>query len=204
MGAQVDAQVEGQGIIARFDTPQHVGAVKRPGMWPAIDVLGDMKDRPFPVVHVERHRHRAHGAEHLLERGIPAKSDSSARQTNAGRTIVWTHSPTRRASTEWNGNGFTGRDLHEIPEAWDTFIEARRRVVAGAAEADWGLMLCNDGVGPMITAGVQTGGHAVPEEVAIVGVDNDEPICAICDPPLTSVDRITKKWDTRRPHCSIA
>jgi LacI family transcriptional regulator len=28
---------------------------------------------------------------------------------------------------------------------------------------------------------------AVPEEVAIVGVDNDETLCSICDPPLSSV-----------------
>src|SRR2546425_896894 len=39
-----------------------------------------------------------------------------------------------------------------------------------------------------ITQACRQAGIAVPEEVAIVGVDNDEPICAICDPPLTSVD----------------
>src|SRR5207237_9564748 len=51
-----------------------------------------------------------------------------------------------------------------------------------------GLMLCNDGVGPMITQACRQAGMAVPEEGAIVGVDNEEPICASCDPPLSSVD----------------
>ena len=27
----------------------------------------------------------------------------------------------------------------------------------------------------------------VPEEAAIIGVDNEEVLCAMCDPPLTSV-----------------
>src|SRR6185312_7266444 len=30
-------------------------------------------------------------------------------------------------------------------------------------------------------------GLAVPEKVAVIGVDNDEPLCNLCDPPLTSV-----------------
>src|SRR5262249_21624364 len=28
---------------------------------------------------------------------------------------------------------------------------------------------------------------AVPEEVAVIGVDNDEDLCRLCDPPLSSV-----------------
>jgi LacI family transcriptional regulator len=38
-----------------------------------------------------------------------------------------------------------------------------------------------------VTQACRQAGVAVPEEVAIVGVDNDDPLCAICDPPLSSV-----------------
>src|SRR5262249_51186652 len=78
-------------------------------------------------------------------------------------------------------------NIYEIEEAFTAFIDHA---------ADWitkqpkplGLMLCNDTFGPPMTQACRQAGVAVPEEVAIIGVDNDEPICAICDPPLTSVD----------------
>jgi LacI family transcriptional regulator len=50
-----------------------------------------------------------------------------------------------------------------------------------------GLMLCYDAIGPAVTQACRQVGVAVPEEVAIIGVDNDDPLCAICDPPLSSV-----------------
>ena len=31
-------------------------------------------------------------------------------------------------------------------------------------------------------------GYRVPDEVAVVGVDNDEPLCELAIPPLTSID----------------
>jgi LacI family transcriptional regulator len=40
----------------------------------------------------------------------------------------------------------------------------------------------------MITQACRRVGLAVPEEVAIIGVDNDQPICAICDPPRTRIN----------------
>ena len=31
-------------------------------------------------------------------------------------------------------------------------------------------------------------GIVVPDEVAIIGVDNDDVLCEMCDPPLSSID----------------
>src|SRR6185295_93162 len=50
-----------------------------------------------------------------------------------------------------------------------------------------GLMLCADRIGPLITQACREANVLVPEEVAMIGVDNDEPLCEICDPPLSSV-----------------
>jgi LacI family transcriptional regulator len=50
-----------------------------------------------------------------------------------------------------------------------------------------GIMACNDVRGKEVLDGCSHCGLAVPEEVAIVGVDNDELLCELCDPPLTSV-----------------
>src|SRR5206468_12397359 len=73
-----------------------------------------------------------------------------------------------------------------LAESWDAFIDEATQWVIQQPKP-MGLMLCYDQIGPPVTQACREAGVAVPEEVAIVGVDNDEPICAICDPPLTSV-----------------
>ncbi len=39
---------------------------------------------------------------------------------------------------------------------------------------------------------------SVPEEIAILGVDNDEQLCAFADPPLSSIKPTHDKRDTKR------
>jgi LacI family transcriptional regulator len=50
-----------------------------------------------------------------------------------------------------------------------------------------GVMACNDIRGQYVLDACQRGNLAVPEEIAVIGVDNDEVLCEICDPPLSSV-----------------
>jgi LacI family transcriptional regulator len=50
-----------------------------------------------------------------------------------------------------------------------------------------GVMGCNDDRGALIIDACKLVGLKVPDEVAVVGVDNDELICDLCTPPLSSV-----------------
>jgi LacI family transcriptional regulator len=50
-----------------------------------------------------------------------------------------------------------------------------------------GIMTCNDDRGQHVTEACAIAGLKVPYEVAIVGVDNDDQICDVCYPPLSSV-----------------
>ena len=50
-----------------------------------------------------------------------------------------------------------------------------------------GLMACNDPRGQMVLETCRRLGLPVPDQVAVIGVDNDEPICEISSPSLTSV-----------------
>lgn len=52
-----------------------------------------------------------------------------------------------------------------------------------------GLMTCNDSRALQILEACRKAGLRVPEDVAVVGVDNEEAICPFTDPPLTSVDQ---------------
>jgi len=55
------------------------------------------------------------------------------------------------------------------------------------------LMTCDDNQGNHI---IEAAGHAgirIPEEIAVLGVDNDEMICDLSDPPLSSIELDTEK-----------
>lgn len=48
-------------------------------------------------------------------------------------------------------------------------------------------MACNDDRGQHVIEACKIAELHIPEDVAVIGVDNDDLICDLCDPPLTSV-----------------
>jgi LacI family transcriptional regulator len=56
-----------------------------------------------------------------------------------------------------------------------------------------GLMACNDMRGYQVLSACRTIGAPVPDEVAVIGVDNEEVVCDLADPPLSSVVPATER-----------
>jgi LacI family transcriptional regulator len=50
-----------------------------------------------------------------------------------------------------------------------------------------GVLAANDRLGQRLLTAARRGGIRVPEELAVVGVDDERGTCEICDPPLSSV-----------------
>ena len=50
-----------------------------------------------------------------------------------------------------------------------------------------GVMACNDMRGQQVLDACRATGLASPEEIAVIGADNDEVLCNLSDPPLSSV-----------------
>ncbi|MDR2361399.1 MAG: DNA-binding transcriptional regulator [Prevotellaceae bacterium] len=55
------------------------------------------------------------------------------------------------------------------------------------------LMTCDDNQGHHIAELCKLCGIKIPEEVALLGVDNDESICTLSDPPLSSINQAVEK-----------
>ncbi|KAB7731331.1 helix-turn-helix domain-containing protein [Rudanella paleaurantiibacter] len=49
------------------------------------------------------------------------------------------------------------------------------------------LLACDDRLGQHITEACRHSGIRIPDEVAVLGVDNDETLCELSDPPLSSI-----------------
>ena len=56
-----------------------------------------------------------------------------------------------------------------------------------------GLFACNDDQGRRVLNACQAAGIAVPEDVAVLGVDDDELLCELCRPPMSSIALATEK-----------
>jgi LacI family transcriptional regulator len=175
---------KGSGVIGRLGTDAMVAAVRHAGV-PVVDLLGQHSEGIFPQILPDDAAIGRLAAEHLIERGFRNFGFIGWRHANwsdlrcSGFTEVLAARGFECADFELSG-------FFDLPEAWDSFLEQAAKWIR-AQPKPLGLMLCYDQIGPPVTQACREVGVAVPEEVAIVGVDNDEPICTICDPPLTSV-----------------
>jgi LacI family transcriptional regulator len=175
---------QGNGILGRLETDAIIEAVRQARV-PTVHLLGVRPGLPFPEVLPDHTAIGKMAAEHLLERGF--------RQFGF---IGWHHEAWSELRRKAFKKTVTDRgcecavlqmpNFSQLPESWDSFI---------VEVTDWirhqpkplGLMLCYDHIGPPVTQACREAGVAVPEEVAIVGVDDEEAVCEICDPPLSSV-----------------
>ena len=65
-----------------------------------------------------------------------------------------------------------------------------------AALAEWlrglpkpvALLACSDLRGQQVVTVCDQAGIVVPDEVAVLGIDNDDVLCELCNPPLSSID----------------
>jgi LacI family transcriptional regulator len=176
---------DGDGIIVRVQSPRIAAGVEATGI-PAVDVLGVVEDAQLPLVHVNDRAVAAMAAEHLRERGfrhfayfgICGENWSTRRREAFSRAV---------------GAQQGGLAVCELPRRSMESSDWERQE---NALADWvralpkptGIMVCSDQVGQHLLEACRRAAVAVPDDVAVVGVDNDEPLCEVCHPPLSSVN----------------
>jgi LacI family transcriptional regulator len=71
--------------------------------------------------------------------------------------------------------------------SWEKEHDALKKWLL-ALDKPVGLMACNDDYARDILTACQSVGIRIPDEIAILGVDNEELTCRICTPPLSSVN----------------
>ena len=74
---------------------------------------------------------------------------------------------------------------HYKPSALTRWLKSLPKPVA--------LMTCDDNLGNHITEASRQIKIKIPEEIAVLGVDNDEMLCELSDPPLSSIGLDTEK-----------
>lgn len=181
---------KGRGIIARLENDDILGVIRRLKV-PAVFLRRVDPGAKIPCILTDNAAVSRLGYEHLKERGFHhfafcgfnGADYSDERQQEFVRLVSAAGLPCHVYSdTPWSKRHNTAN--YEIQGMKD-----------GAQVASWisqlpkpvGLMACNDMRGQQILDACRATGVAVPEEVAVIGVDNDEVLCNLAEPPLSSV-----------------
>lgn len=176
---------KGDGIIARIQTRQ-MAKVLAASRIPVIDVLGVVPNLPFPLVHVDNGAIARMAVKHLLERGfgrfgyfgIEGENWSEQRYASLCATVagVQREVPVYRLPRDVQGR-----------RSWERAVDKLARWVADLPKPT-GILVCSDQRGPQFLEACRRADVSVPDEIAVIGVDNDEPLCEVCLPSLSSIE----------------
>ncbi len=189
---------KGSGIIARIANGSVAKQIARLRL-PTVDLVGRHDLQDVPVVISDHHAISKLAADHLLGRGL----NHFAFCGYAG-----VHYSERRLKSfvEYLGKlghtvrTYTGRRIHRNFDV--SVVDIDRDSPARTGDlAMWlkslpkpvGLMVGGDYRGHQVLNLCAECGIIVPDEVAVIGVDNDEVLCDLCDPPLTSIALNSRK-----------
>ena len=185
---------KGTGIIARVRSPEMAKVIRRTGLPFVASSLDESRPRgradKFGEIRTNSVAIGQMAAAHLMERNLPhyafcgfLESAWSARREDGFSQCLKEHGFPYQAHRIELANWL--RRPHWI-ENWEdeqaTLVDWLRSLPKPV-----GLMACNDICGREVLQACAAAGLGVPEEVAVMGVDNDELICELSSPPLSSV-----------------
>jgi len=128
------------------------------------------------------------GAEHLLHCGFKHFAFCGYSKTSIERT-AWSEIRRDFFSQRIREAGF-GNPAHHVWSAIPMDWSNERRLMASWLKSlpqPVGLMACNDDCGQRVMDACKLAGLSVPDRVGVIGADNDEVVCGLTDPPLSSV-----------------
>ena len=165
---------------------------------PVIDVLGTAQFPGVPGFDTDAVAVSTLAADFLLRagfrhfaycgfRGIPFSDRREAAFINQmkehGLTVrVFSSRPSDSPDSHIQAVEQRGMGMDEVIAAW---LLKQPRPLA--------LFACNDIRAQQMLNVCREQGIKVPEEIAVIGVDNDDVLCNLCEPPLTSIEPDTER-----------
>jgi LacI family transcriptional regulator len=175
-------KINADGIIIREPAPYQIKQFMKLGI-PLI-ISPNLMNPKIPTILTNAEKIGQLAAEHLLDRGFKNFAYCGFKE------MEW--SKKRHKSFAQN--------IEQRNYTVDTFFAAIRKMINPkekdqAKLAHWlaslpkpvGLLACNDDMGRIILDACKSSGFSVPEQIAVVGVDDDELTCELTDPPLSSI-----------------
>ena len=185
---------EGDGIIADFDDPS-IARIVIQSRLPAVGFGGGYGWHPpsaqIPYFYTNNRQIAALAADHLLERGFKSLAYCGYPRTSingwsAEREQAFIDRVQQRGLTVavFHGRHRRSHQWAAMQRALSAWLQALPKPV--------GIMTANDNRGRHVLEACRTCDLRVPDQVAVIGVDNDELLCQLSSPPLSSVEQGAK------------
>ncbi len=183
---------QGDGVIARIENEELLEEIRKLDL-PVVDLFEHRSAEGIPGV-ITDNRAIAHlAADHLIERGLehfaycglPGIYSSEAR----GECFVEYLKQAGYEVSVYDNPQLSGSSFISTSEDYELRCEETVASWVSSLPKPVGLMACNDLRAHQVLMACSDRSIAVPEELAVIGVDNDELICELCHPPLTSIEQ---------------
>jgi LacI family transcriptional regulator len=176
------ANWDGNGIIARIENKAIAEALRSLSM-PIIDMSAARLIPSLPWFETDDGAIAHLAAEHLLERGFKnfgyAGDDRFNWSKWRGEHFQNCIQAAGHRCSVYKGSAGKAGDENERIDSLAEWIRSLPKPV--------GVMACYDFTGQQVLDACRRIDVAVPDEVAVIGVDNDDLLCELSDPPLSSV-----------------
>lgn len=175
---------KGDGVICRKTTPQLAEMLARTNV-PLVDVSDCDPALGAPRISSDDQAIGRLAADHLLERGFRhfAFAGFSGQVWSIGRLAGFT---ARLAERGHDARIFESPWIGPEARTWEREQQQITKWLSGLPRP-LGLMACNDQRGQHVLDACQRLNVDVPEQVAVIGCDDDAVLCNLCHPPLSSV-----------------
>lgn len=170
----------GDGVIARIENPRIAEKIKELGL-PAVDLSAARLLPDLPCVETDDARIAEMAVDHLVSRGLKNLAFCGDER------FAWSIKRREWFRIRVAELGFASHEFDLAPTG--TIAQDR------AALTRWirslpkpiGILSCYDIAGQEVLESCKSAGFAVPDEVAVLGIDNDELICSLTSPPMSSI-----------------
>jgi LacI family transcriptional regulator len=174
---------DGDGIITRTFTREMSDLIDATGL-PAVEIRSSRECGKRPFIGMDNARIGQAVARHFYDRGFRQFGVYSL------RSEAFFEERVQNFITEVHRAGCSCSELPETSSEHIADWEGSQRQLKdwlGGLRKPVGIFAANDQLGVRLLDACQRSGIAVPEEVAIVGAENEETLCNFSSPPLTSV-----------------
>jgi LacI family transcriptional regulator len=175
---------KGDGLLVRIETLKVADMIAKLNV-PTVNLRGTIAGLPFPYVGPDNAAVAKLAVQHLLDRGL----------RNFG---LCSRPRGKNPAIDERSDSFI-QLIEKAGHQCDVFPVASREIQWDQEQqqlTEWikslpkpvGVMAGNDERGLQVLDACRRAGTAVPDDVAVIGVDNDESLCDLAIPPLTSID----------------
>ncbi|MEQ8848891.1 DNA-binding transcriptional regulator [Botrimarina sp.] len=181
------ADWDGDGILARVNSERTADAILETGL-PAVDVRGALPDHRLPFIGVDNRPVAEMAFNHLRDCGIRHYGFcGTPRGENPNQDLRCDYFVRLVAEQGRDCHTWLGEQTSQRTTSWE---DQQQQLAAWLSELPLpiGIMTCHDDRGQQVLDACRRAGLAVPDEVAVIGVDNDPYLCNLSTPPLTSID----------------